>query len=41
VLQTLLVLVKKMPKDGKKLLVIGTTSQGDVLESMGISELLG
>ncbi len=38
VLQTLLVLIKRMPPFGRKLLVIGTTSQGDVSESMGLSE---
>jgi vesicle-fusing ATPase len=34
----LLVLVKRQPPAGKKLLVIGTTSSGEVLESMGLSE---
>lgn len=38
VLQTLLVLLKRSPPMGRKLLVIGTTSQGDVAESMGLSE---
>ncbi len=32
-------LIKKMPTDGRKLLVIGTTSQGDVIESMGLSDV--
>lgn len=39
VLQTLLVLLKKQPPFGRKLLVIGTTSQGDVAESMGLSDV--
>lgn len=39
VLQTLLVLVKKMPPPGRKLLIIGTTSTGEVVESMGLSEV--
>lgn len=34
VLQTLLVLVKKRPPEGRKLMIIGTTSNGEVLESM-------
>jgi len=38
ILQTLLVLVKRSPPKGKKLLVIGTTSEGDILESMGLLE---
>jgi vesicle-fusing ATPase len=38
VLQTLLVLIKKPPPPGRKLFVVGTTSQGDVIESMGLSE---
>eukprot|EP00879_Flechtneria_rotunda_P013941 GHRR01014560.1.p1 GENE.GHRR01014560.1~~GHRR01014560.1.p1 ORF type:complete len:485 (+),score=178.54 GHRR01014560.1:1437-2891(+) len=37
VLQVLLVLVKKQPPAGRKLLVIGTSSAGEVLESMGLS----
>lgn len=37
VLQVLLVLVKKQPPAGRKLLVIGTSSSGEVLESMGLS----
>ena len=41
ILQTLLVLIKKVPTPGHKLVVIGTTSQGDVVESMGLSESLG
>mmetsp|Transcript_11657 Transcript_11657/g.20672 ORF Transcript_11657/g.20672 Transcript_11657/m.20672 type:complete len:723 (-) Transcript_11657:92-2260(-) len=39
VLQTLLVLVKRQPPPGKKLLVVGTTSMGEVMESMGMSEV--
>lgn len=38
ILQTLLVLVKKNPPKGKKLLVIGTTSEKDILESMRLVE---
>jgi len=34
VLQTLLVLIKKVPADKRKLLVIGTTSNGRILEEM-------
>ncbi len=41
VLQALLVLIKKMPPFGRKLLIIGTTSAGDVSESMGLSECAG
>lgn len=37
VLQALLVLVKKQPPAGRRLLVIGTTSSGEVLETMGLS----
>lgn len=37
VLQALLVLVKKQPPAGRKLLIIGTTSGGEVLESMGLA----
>jgi len=37
VLQVLLVLIKKQPPRGRKLLVVGTTSAGDVSESMGLS----
>jgi hypothetical protein len=33
----LLVLVKKQPPAGRKLLIIGTSSAGDVLEPMGLS----
>jgi hypothetical protein len=36
--QVLLVLVKRQPPAGKKLLVIGTSSAGEVLESMGLAE---
>ena len=39
VLQTLLVLVNKKPPSSRKLLVIGTTSRRDVIESMGFSEV--
>ncbi|GBF95528.1 hypothetical protein Rsub_08509 [Raphidocelis subcapitata] len=38
ILQVLLVLVKKQPPAGRKLLVIGTTSSGQVLDSMGLAE---
>ncbi|KAG0631526.1 hypothetical protein M758_1G260800 [Ceratodon purpureus] len=38
ILQTLLVLVKRRPPKGKKLLVIGTTSERDILEPMGLLE---
>ena len=37
VLQTLLVLLKKQPPKGRKLLVLGTTSSGAVMEDMEIS----
>lgn len=37
VLQTLLVLVKRMPPPGRKLFVVGTTSNGDVLSSMDLT----
>mmetsp|Transcript_18438 Transcript_18438/g.48129 ORF Transcript_18438/g.48129 Transcript_18438/m.48129 type:complete len:721 (+) Transcript_18438:239-2401(+) len=37
VLQTLLVLVKRMPPPGRKLFVVGTTSNGDVLGSMDLT----
>jgi vesicle-fusing ATPase len=39
VLQTILVLVKKMPPLGRKLLIIGTTSAGEVTDSMGLSDV--
>lgn len=39
VLQTLLVLVKRNPIPGRKLLILGTTSQGDVLDSMGLADV--
>ncbi|GLC36429.1 hypothetical protein PLESTM_000445600 [Pleodorina starrii] len=39
ILQALLVLVKRMPPQGHKLLVIGTTSMSDVMESMGLNEV--
>ena len=37
VLQTLLVLVKRMPPPGRKLMVIGTSSNPDVLSSMDLT----
>jgi vesicle-fusing ATPase len=37
ILQTLLVLLKKQPPEGRKLLVVGTTSVGPVMEDMGVS----
>ncbi|KAJ2851464.1 transport between ER and Golgi ATPase protein [Coemansia brasiliensis] len=37
VLQTLLVLVKKLPPSGRRLLVIGTTSEREVLSQMDMS----
>eukprot|EP00877_Chromochloris_zofingiensis_P012938 jgi/Chrzof1/7899/Cz02g40140.t1 len=37
VLQVLLVLIKKQPPAGRKILVVGTSSMGEVLESMGLS----
>jgi vesicle-fusing ATPase len=37
VLQVLLVLVKKQPPMGRRLLVIGTSSAGEVMESMGLA----
>ncbi|EFJ49121.1 hypothetical protein VOLCADRAFT_80882 [Volvox carteri f. nagariensis] len=39
ILQALLVVVKRMPPPGHKLLVIGTTSMHDVMESMGLNEV--
>lgn len=36
ILQTLLVLLKKVPPEGRKLLVIGTTSVKHVMEEMGV-----
>jgi len=39
VLQTLLVLLKKHPPEGRRLLVVGTTSLIDVLEPMGMKEV--
>ncbi|CAG2254590.1 NSF [Mytilus edulis] len=39
VLQALLVLLKKPPPQGKKLLVLGTTSRKDVLEEMEMSNV--
>lgn len=38
VLQTLLVLVKRQPPQGRRLLVIGTTSSGSVLQEMELAE---
>ncbi|GMH39838.1 hypothetical protein BSKO_07742 [Bryopsis sp. KO-2023] len=38
ILQTLLVLIKKRPPEGRKLLVVATTSLLDVLETMGMTE---
>lgn len=35
ILQNLLVLLKKRPPEGRRLLVVGTTSMQDVLETMG------
>lgn len=39
VLQTLLVLVKRKPPAGKKLLILGTTSAGEVLDSMDLTSV--
>jgi vesicle-fusing ATPase len=39
ILQTLLVLLKKVPPKGRRLLIIGTTSQASVLESMEMMEV--
>lgn len=39
--QTLLVLLKKIPPKGRNLLVIGTTSEANVLESLGIRKAFG
>ncbi|CAD7699543.1 unnamed protein product [Ostreobium quekettii] len=39
VLQTLLVLLKKRPPEGRKLLVCATSSSGDVLDTMGLSDV--
>ncbi|GAQ85859.1 vesicle-fusing ATPase [Klebsormidium nitens] len=38
VLQTLLVLIKRTPPEGRKLLVVGTTSRSEVLESMDLAQ---
>merc|ERR1711934_737007 len=38
VLQTLLVLLKKPPPEGKKLLVIGTTSIAHLLDDLGVPQ---
>eukprot|EP00983_Pelagomonas_calceolata_P111928 1159832-Pelagomonas_calceolata.AAC.12 len=35
---TLLVLVKRQPPVGKKLLIIGTSSTGEIMESMGLGK---
>jgi hypothetical protein len=37
-MEVLLVLAKRAPPAGRKLLVVGTTSMGDVLETMGLAE---
>ena len=37
ILQTLLVLLKKVPPQSRRLLVIGTTSAGGVMQEMGVS----
>jgi len=39
VLQTLLVLLKKVPPKGRRMLILGTTSSKDVLEAMGFSDV--
>lgn len=39
VLQTLLVLIKKLPPPGRKLLVIGTSSMGTVMGDMGLNDV--
>lgn len=39
--QTLLVLLKKIPPKGRNLLVIGTTSEAHVLDSLGIRKAFG
>ena len=39
VLQTLLVLLKKRPPEGRKLLVCATSSSGEVLDTMGMSDV--
>jgi hypothetical protein len=36
--QTLLVLIKKRPPAGHKLLILGTSSSGEVMDSLGLSE---
>ncbi|KAJ9527852.1 hypothetical protein QJQ45_005501 [Haematococcus lacustris] len=36
---TLLVFIKRQPPPGHKLLILGTSSNGDVMESMGINEV--
>lgn len=41
VLQALLVLLKKTPPKGRKLLVIGTTSRKDVLQEMDMAQIFG
>eukprot|EP00899_Mesostigma_viride_P023513 jgi/Mesvir1/4346/Mv02430-RA.2 len=38
VLQTLLVLVKRLPPKGRKIMVVATTSSLEVMESLGLSE---
>jgi len=37
-IQTLLVLIKRQPPVGKKLLIIGTSSTGEIMESMGLGK---
>ncbi|KAG2392305.1 hypothetical protein C9374_012557 [Naegleria lovaniensis] len=39
ILQALLVLIKKPPPSGRKLLVIGTTSMADILENLEITKI--
>eukprot|EP00047_Mylnosiga_fluctuans_P001953 m.222546 g.222546 ORF g.222546 m.222546 type:complete len:771 (+) comp10784_c0_seq1:3-2315(+) len=39
VLQTLLILLKKAPKQGRKLLIIGTTSNKAILQEMGMMDV--
>merc|ERR1711937_1004234 len=42
VLQTLLVLLKKVPPDeGRRLMVVGTTSQSRLLEDLGLVQAFG
>lgn len=39
VLQTLLVLGKKLPPAGRKLLLLGTSSMGSVMNDMGLTDV--